>query len=367
MARRNRGERDSSPRSRRDHVRREPHVGRDDREKGSGDRERERERGKDKERSARTRHVDSHRTSSPQSRSRSRRRQSRAISPESMPTARARSEGEDARRRSKWDASSGSTDSLPEWLKDLATPPKAAKHLENFKVLRMEGLQIRALIGKGGETIRDIRKRSGADIKIDHIPQDRHGEGTVTIVGDVEKTETMIREALASKGMVRARPQESQPDPVNDIEVPSELFSTLIGPAGSTLRDIRAKAGNTCFISVLPPQSGTQSVRVVGENKEEAKHLIRQKIEELRTCSQRPSLVPCRPPWPHGGVPPKHFPVCPERAPFECGLVPRGLAGVQGGLRTAPLDRRGIPQASVAPAPDGGRGTALITLATQFS
>ncbi|CAJ1407016.1 unnamed protein product [Effrenium voratum] len=36
----------------------------------------------------------------------------------------------------------------------------------------MEGVQIRALIGKGGETIKEIRLRSGADIKIDHLPSD---------------------------------------------------------------------------------------------------------------------------------------------------------------------------------------------------
>ena len=46
----------------------------------------------------------------------------------------------------------------------------------------MEGLQIRALIGKGGETIRELRNRSGADIKIDHLPSDP--QGTVAIIGN---------------------------------------------------------------------------------------------------------------------------------------------------------------------------------------
>ena len=67
-----------------------------------------------------------------------------------------------------------------------------------FKIIRMEGVQIRALIGKGGETIKEIRLRSGADIKIDHLPSDP--EGNVTIVGEVEKTEAMIKEALQTKG-----------------------------------------------------------------------------------------------------------------------------------------------------------------------
>ncbi|CAL1171263.1 unnamed protein product [Cladocopium goreaui] len=113
----------------------------------------------------------------------------------------------------RWDEM-GDPSALPDWLKEPAaekmdlkedgrpTPPGIDP--ARFKIIRMEGVQIRALIGKGGETIKetedgeDIRLRSGADIKIDHLPSDP--EGNVTIVGDVDKTEVMIKEALATKG-----------------------------------------------------------------------------------------------------------------------------------------------------------------------
>ncbi|CAJ1359743.1 unnamed protein product [Effrenium voratum] len=122
----------------------------------------------------------------------------------------------------------------------------------------MEGVQIRALIGKGGETIKEIRLRSGADIKIDHLPSDP--EGNVTIVGEVEKTEAMIKETLAAKGCpLNAKSMPPPPAPVplpgegvpplplepneNEVIVPADLVGLLIGPSGTSIREIREKAG----------------------------------------------------------------------------------------------------------------------------
>jgi len=244
------------------------------------------------------------------------------------------------RRKTKWDDDEGkAAKDVPDWLQDLVPkgdqkprpPPGVAP--ENFKVMKMEGVQIRALIGKGGETIRDIRSRSGADIKIDHLPQDP--EGTVTIVGEVEKTEQMIKDALATKGCPLGVPRPGplaalpmgtpalsvpraalalpdQADP-NDVQVPPELVGPLIGPGGATIKEIRAKAGGAVYISVLPPAApgGPQSVRIVGDQRESAKDLVRQKIEELKKMNQlgRPPAVAgqlpgaasgARPQWPAG-------------------------------------------------------------------
>merc|ERR1740129_88825 len=66
-----------------------------------------------------------------------------------------------------------------------------------------------------------------------------------------------------------------QGDP-NDVAVPAELVGPLIGPAGCHIKKVRAKAGGTCFISVLPPAAvgAPQPVRIVGENREQARALI---------------------------------------------------------------------------------------------
>eukprot|EP00927_Polykrikos_kofoidii_P014586 TRINITY_DN16414_c0_g1_i3.p1 TRINITY_DN16414_c0_g1~~TRINITY_DN16414_c0_g1_i3.p1 ORF type:complete len:531 (-),score=83.68 TRINITY_DN16414_c0_g1_i3:10-1602(-) len=69
----------------------------------------------------------------------------------------------------------------------------------NHKVMRLPAIQIRALLGRGGQTINDVRARSGADIKIHHPPQDEWG--SVSIVGNVELCEFLINEALAAKNV----------------------------------------------------------------------------------------------------------------------------------------------------------------------
>lgn len=174
-----------------------------------------------------------------------------------------------------------------------------------WKLLKLQAAQIRALIGKGGETIRDIRARSGSDVQIDHLPQD--AEGTVTITGDVEKTMTMIKDSLIDKGCplgVPSQPKAGLPGPMGmrpqwpapglgmpggastegDISIPAELVGGLIGPGGSNIKSIREAAGNACYISVLPSSipGAFQSVRIVGDNRDQARTLVLDKIEQLK-------------------------------------------------------------------------------------
>lgn len=219
------------------------------------------------------------------------------------------------KRKSKWEDTGA--EEVPDWLKDLVPPdepkPPPGVDPENWKLLKLEAVQIRALIGKGGETIRDVRARSGSDVQIDHLPHDV--EGTVTITGDVEKTMALIKESLAAKGcplgssqlarpsMTGIRPQSPQslmvaPLPAgvsldSDISVPAEYVGGLIGPGGANIKAIREAAGNACYISVLPSASpgAMQSVRIVGENRDEAKRLVLQKIDSLkRELGARPPM-----------------------------------------------------------------------------
>jgi len=59
--------------------------------------------------------------------------------------------------------------------------------------------------------VQDIRHRSGAEVKIDHLPTELLG--SVTIIGDVDKTEQMVKDALSAKGcpLGIARPPSSAP------------------------------------------------------------------------------------------------------------------------------------------------------------
>jgi len=265
------------------------------------------------------------------------------------------------RRKSKWDvtASDRSKDphpkDVPDWLQDLADTSKADKPeptWKNYKVLRLQAVQIRCLLGKGGETIREVRARSGADIKINHPPQDP--EGDISIVGDVERTEAVIREVLAHKGCpirtpteeppgwppgtsssFSSSPSSAPPPPLRDaeheehVQIPSGIVGLFIGSGGANIRDIKAQLGGATFISVQPASDAGdpyQTVRIVGENREKAKLLVRAKIQEIQKAPRPgrpagrgrgdagasgappppppPPAAPRAPPAPVGGPPP---------------------------------------------------------------
>lgn len=162
-------------------------------------------------------------------------------------------------------------------------------------MIRLDGHQIRALIGKGGERIKAIRQTSGASITIDSFPKDPLG--TVTIVGDVKAAEAMICEALAAQSQLRPNiPPEARPppEPTNeDIPVPADMLEWLAGPGETNIREIRNQAGGECFISIVPGPSGDKHfVRVIGKGKEVAKHLIQKKLDELQFGPEPSALNP---------------------------------------------------------------------------
>lgn len=226
----------------------------------------------------------------------------------------------------------------------LGTGPLAAGNCKSFK---MDAVHIRALIGKGGETIREVRAKSTADIKIEH--QQDQPQGTVTINGDVDKAEALIRETLQTKGHAWTGPEEEvipiMPGAIapagaalmqipaipaiemNDVFVPPELMPQIMGPGGATLKDVRAKTGNSVLISILPPAApgGPQTVRLVGSGREMARQMVEQMLEQLKKggMSGRPPL----PGGPLGGMlalgapppppPPPLLHVQPTTAPAE--------------------------------------------------
>ncbi|CAE7347269.1 KHSRP [Symbiodinium natans] len=219
-----------------------------------------------------------------------------------MPVAAAGGADERPRKKSKWDQTGPG--GLPDWLADLAPKePRAPPGVDpgRFKIMKMEAVQIRALIGKGGETVQEIRRNSGSEVKIDHQPTDPFG--TVTIIGDLVKTEAMIQEALNAKGCPLGVPARvpatpgtvPTPTPVipgapgqpREISVPSEVVGGLIGPGGSVINDIRQRAGGQCHISVLQPQvpGGPQVCRITGPEEllQQAEELVQIKLNELLT------------------------------------------------------------------------------------
>lgn len=306
------------------------------------------------------------------------------------------------RRKSRWDETADGK--VPEWLQDIfpgekpKPQPPPGINPENFKVMDLDGCQIRALIGKGGETIQGIRLKSGAEVKIDHLPSDPVGR--VTIVGDVPKVEELIKDTLATKGCplgssaqpgmmgrqltvpvppgapggpspgtmpvpgvppvpgvtpaipprpgtAGARPgMPAGPLETREVPVPTELVGGMIGPGGSSINELRQKVGNGVFISILPPPAsgGPQMCRLSGtkETVQKAEELVNAKIVELQAARKPPAPL-AGVPAPGMGSPGRPgYPVLGPR-----GLVQNPLPPPAGSLRSAGA---GFPRTPVPPA-----------------
>jgi len=166
----------------------------------------------------------------------------------------------------------------------------------NHKVLRLPAIQIRALLGKGGQTINEIRNRSGADIKIHHPPQDEFG--SVSIVGNIDLVENLVSDALAMKGCpILPSMLGAGSDPLNvaedEVLMPQHLVGLFIGARGEGVKEIKARVTGNVFISVQPPvqPGGPQRVQIAGSGRKEAAALIRGKVEELRNRQMVPGQL----------------------------------------------------------------------------
>eukprot|EP00439_Symbiodinium_sp_Y106_P074042 s1009_g14.t1 len=223
-------------------------------------------------------------------------------------------------RRSKWDdrgdGNSPSTQTqtgLPDWLKDLEGPlsgkpvpqivvpgPTTSRaQLPNLlgqrhKTMMLKAVQIRVLLGRGGETIKSICEKANAEIKVDH---DRIAdEGEVTIVGEIEKAEVIIRETLAAKGCPLPEDEANQPDET-DLVVPPDVVGLFIGKGGEHVKAIREACGGNLFIGVIPPAQGNgpHKIQIIGDQREKAKAMVRQRLKELVDTEDkklRPAEIP---------------------------------------------------------------------------
>ncbi|CAE7271404.1 PGR3 [Symbiodinium sp. CCMP2456] len=223
-------------------------------------------------------------------------------------------------RRSKWDdrgdGNSPSTQTqtgLPDWLKDLEGPlsgkpvpqivvpgPTTSRaQLPNLlgqrhKTMMLKAVQIRVLLGRGGETIKSICEKANAEIKVDH---DRIAdEGEVTIVGEIEKAEVLIRETLAAKGCPLPEDEANQPDET-DLVVPPDVVGLFIGKGGEHVKAIREACGGNLFIGVIPPAQGNgpHKIQIIGDQREKAKAMVRQRLKELVDTDDkkiRPAEIP---------------------------------------------------------------------------
>lgn len=147
------------------------------------------------------------------------------------------------------------------------------------KTMRLKSVQIRVLLGRGGENIKQICERTNAEIKVDH---DRiSDEGDINITGDVVRAEALIREILAQKGC----PMDDEQQPVEDelLQVPGDMVGLFIGRGGEHIKAIRDACGGNLYIGVNPPPSGEglHKIQIVGDQREKAREMVLLRLKEM--------------------------------------------------------------------------------------
>lgn len=169
------------------------------------------------------------------------------------------------------------------------------------------------IIGRGGETIRDLQERSGCHINIVGESKSVNGLRPVNLIGTREaaaKAKDFILEIVDSDSRGEAPPgvkpapgsrndtprrdgpgmgATNGPDKINDaIYVPSEAVGMIIGKGGETIREMQSATG--CKINVAQssgPDEVQREIALIGtrDSIARAKQAIDEKVEAVKQKS----------------------------------------------------------------------------------
>lgn len=164
------------------------------------------------------------------------------------------------------------------------------------------------IIGRGGETIRDLQERSGCHVNIVGEQKSVNGLRPVNLIGSKEaaaKAKDFIMEIVESDSKTAAEKGRSAPqrdqgrdagygggnggDKITDsVFVPSEAVGMIIGKGGETIKDMQNTTG--CKINVSPSSGPGETEREIGlvgpkDSIERAKRAIADKVEAVVSCT----------------------------------------------------------------------------------
>ncbi|PGH07377.1 hypothetical protein AJ79_06279 [Helicocarpus griseus UAMH5409] len=165
------------------------------------------------------------------------------------------------------------------------------------------------IIGRGGETIRDLQERSGCHVNIVNENKSINGLRPVNLIGSHEATERakdLILEIVESDTRQLANPTQREPRPpygdpsggpggekTNDaMFIPPDAVGMIIGKGGDTIKEMQAITGCRINIQSSTGRDAEREVTLVGSRGaiEEAKRMITEKIDsaEYKSRSQPP-------------------------------------------------------------------------------
>ena len=209
--------------------------------------------------------------------------------------------------------------------RNAPAPERASSHQpalrdgEDSMQIMVPDRTVGLIIGRGGETIRDLQERSGCHVNIVGEQKSVNGLRPVNLIGSREaaaRAKDLIMEIVESdsKGTPKDRvPAAREPgrdagygggggggDKINDtILVPSEAVGMIIGKGGETIKEMQSSTG--CKINVSPssgPGEVEREIGLVGSRDAiaAAKRAIEDKVEAVVSNPQhspKHTLTPC--------------------------------------------------------------------------
>jgi far upstream element-binding protein len=192
-----------------------------------------------------------------------------------------------------------------------AAPARANSHQpalrdgEDSMQIMVPDRTVGLIIGRGGETIRDLQERSGCHVNIVGEQKSVNGLRPVNLIGSHEaatRAKDLIMEIVESDSKAVAgkdRPAQRDAgrdagfgafggaggDKINDsIFVPSEAVGMIIGKGGETIKDMQNTTG--CKINVSPSSGPGEVEREIGlvgsrDSIEQAKRAIEDKVDAV--------------------------------------------------------------------------------------
>ncbi|ORZ23650.1 hypothetical protein BCR42DRAFT_139821 [Absidia repens] len=163
--------------------------------------------------------------------------------------------------------------------------------------LEVPSNKVGLVIGRGGDTIRDLEERSGAKIKVlTENPGDRSSVRTVSIVGDkhaTEKAKSLVEDIInndQNQGYHDHRSHDgggggygrSDGGAVDTVRIPKEFVGLIIGRGGETVRALQEESGARIVVDKYgDPHADQKTLTIHGtpETIAIAKDLITEKVE----------------------------------------------------------------------------------------
>ncbi|XP_055339407.1 far upstream element-binding protein 1-like isoform X2 [Paramacrobiotus metropolitanus] len=112
--------------------------------------------------------------------------------------------------------------------------------------IRVPKASVGIVIGKGGETIRDIQNETGARVQFIGLDNPAENDKTCLISGkplQVQEAKRMVEELLQNSTQIMKNPMQRKFDVEETYRVPATKTGVIIGKGGETIRQICERSG----------------------------------------------------------------------------------------------------------------------------